>query len=436
MSAVLGVLGAALLGIMAVMPYFHAQTREMQNVQAAVTAKEMKQVATAAQKYIQANYAAVEANATPSSPATITVPMLVDTGYLPASSSSENPYGQTWEVQVLQPSAGNLQALVLSEGGRTIAEKMAPNIASQAGQEGGYVPYNNQYGTLNQSVAEGAYGHWRVSMAGYSNPGKGHLAALLAFNNGNLQNDYLYRVKVPGKPQLNTMQTAINMGGNDLNNANNVNAKTADLASGNVNGAPGALKIGDSYYYGDSSNSAIRQNGQLYVQHHNGSPAGIDTGSVTANGNVSATGSVTAKNNVIANGTVQGGYVYSTGSVQGSYVGSYGNVNADGNFTTNGSIFFNNHYIAPGWGCSQYGELTGSTYNGGTMLVCRYGTWHKAGGSSLSSYVPPTSDGYYGYARTNRFTGGYSCPGGTVDRNVLPIWYGSYGFSSLHLCEK
>lgn len=402
MSAILGVLGAALLGMTIILPYFHAQAREMQNVQAAATAREMKQVASAAEKYIQANYAAVEANSTASSPATITVPMLVSTGYLPASSSSENPYGQTWEVQVLQPSAGKLQALVLSEGGRAIAEKTAPSIASQTGQDGGFIPYNGQYGSLNQSVAEGAYGHWRVSMASYTNPGKGHLAALLAFNNGTLQNDYLYRVKVPGKPQLNTMQTAIDMGGNDITNANNVNAKTANLASGNVSGAPGALKIGDSYYYGDSSSSAIRQNGQLYVQHHNGSPAGIDTGAVTANGNVSSTGSMTANGNVAAKGTVQGGYVGSYGnidaggSITGGYVASRGDIKANGSLRTDNSIFFNNHYVAPGWGCGQDGELTGSRYGGGAMLVCKNGSWHKAGaGGGINTGDPGTySDGH------------------------------------------
>jgi hypothetical protein len=45
------------------------------------------------------------------------------------------------------------------------------------------------------------------------------LAALVAFTNGNLQNDYLYRVAVPGHPELNTMETNLNMGTNNANNA-------------------------------------------------------------------------------------------------------------------------------------------------------------------------------------------------------------------------
>ncbi|MDR3562654.1 MAG: hypothetical protein P4N59_14630, partial [Negativicutes bacterium] len=66
-----------------------------------------------------------------------------------------------------------------------------------------------------------------VPMAGYNSPGAGHLAALIAFNNGNLQNDYLYRVAVPGNPALNTMQTALNMGNNKITDAQSVALGTA-----------------------------------------------------------------------------------------------------------------------------------------------------------------------------------------------------------------
>ncbi|MDR3574864.1 MAG: hypothetical protein P4L50_13455, partial [Anaerolineaceae bacterium] len=66
-----------------------------------------------------------------------------------------------------------------------------------------------------------------VPMAGYNSPGAGHLAALIAFNNGNLQNDYLYRVAVPGNPALNTMQTDLNMGNNKITGAQSVALGTA-----------------------------------------------------------------------------------------------------------------------------------------------------------------------------------------------------------------
>jgi hypothetical protein len=166
--------------------------------------------------------------------------MLESTGFLPTSMASTNPYGQTWQVQVLQPTAGNLQALVLSTGGNTIPQSQAPAIAAQTGQEGGFIPYAGQYGSASPSTAMGAYGGWSVSMAGYTNPGSGHLASLVAFSNGNLQNDYLYRVAVPGQPQLNTMQTNINMGGNYVTNATGYYANspngtnTASVASSNT----------------------------------------------------------------------------------------------------------------------------------------------------------------------------------------------------------
>lgn len=43
------------------------------------------------------------------------------------------------------------------------------------------------------------------------------------------ESDRLYRFQVPGRPELNQMNTAINMGGNNLNNAGNVNGQSATL---------------------------------------------------------------------------------------------------------------------------------------------------------------------------------------------------------------
>ncbi len=45
-----------------------------------------------------------------------------------------------------------------------------------------------------------------------------------------LANDYLYRNAVPGHPEYNRMNTAIDMGGNDINNAHTVTA-TNDITS-------------------------------------------------------------------------------------------------------------------------------------------------------------------------------------------------------------
>ena len=221
-------------------------------------------IADAAQEYIQQNYAAVEAAATATTPAAITVAMLENTGMLPTSVSATNPYGQTWQVQVLQPTAGNLQALVLSTGGNAIPQSQAPAIAAQTGQQGGFIPYSGQYGTMAPTIAEGAYGGWSVSMTGYANPGAGHLASLVAFTNGNLENDYLYRVAVPGDPAVNTMQTNINMGTNSITNAtsyattnNQVLAQNETNGTAQVQTTAGDGKSTATLYSPDGGSSSV-----------------------------------------------------------------------------------------------------------------------------------------------------------------------------------
>ncbi|QQD72001.1 shufflon system plasmid conjugative transfer pilus tip adhesin PilV [Acidithiobacillus ferrivorans] len=407
MSAILGVLFASLVGLLMIPTYMRFETMAIDNAKAATTAQQMQQVSRAAQAYIQANYSAVEANSTASSPATITVSMLQNTGYLPNAFSAANPFGQMWQVQVLQPTPGQLQALVLTQGGTQIGQVQAPMIAAQAGAQGGFVPYNGQYGTLNDMVAHGAYSGWQVSMSGYTNPGPGHLAALLAFNNGNLENNYLYRVAVPGQPQLNTMQTNLNMGANSVNNANEVNAQSETLAGGQPNGQPGALQIGSNYYYGDSSNAAVRTPGSFYIQNQNGSgPAQIAEVS-----------------NVWGSGELQGGYVNSTGDVNAQYNstannafamdnGSWwannagdssqsGNLWASGNINTPGFYANNNGYAGTsdtltvgsrvilgtafgsaniGWGCSPNGEIAANANGSGQVLACQGGSWQAMGG--------------------------------------------------------
>jgi hypothetical protein len=410
MSAILGVMFASLVGLLMIPAYMHFETVAIDNAKAATTAQQMQQVSQAAQAYIQANYSAVEANSTASNPATITVSMLQNTGYLPNAFSAANPFGQMWQVQVLQPTPGQLQALVLTQGGTQIGQVQAPMIAAQAGAQGGFVPYNGQYGTLNDTVAQGAYSGWQVSMSGYTDPGPGHLAALLAFNNGNLENNYLYRVAVPGQPQLNTMQTNLNMGTNSVNNANEVNAQSETLASGEPNGQPGSLQIGSNYYYGDGTNAAVRTPGSFYIQNQNGSGAA----------------QIAEVSNVWGSGELQGGYINSTGDVNAQYNSTATNAfamddgawwaNSGGNSSQSGSIWASGNINTPGfyadnngysgtndtftansriilgtafgnanvgWGCGPNGEIAANANGSGQILSCQGGSWQAMGGGGL-----------------------------------------------------
>ncbi len=215
MESMIGVLIAALLMTFGIKTYTEYQTASNQAIIAAATATEWKQITTAATSYIQTNATAIQATATATTPAIITVAMLQapTVALLPASYTSTNPYGQTWQVQILEipDASGNLQALVMTTGGQQLLDKEANKIASLLGASGGFIPKNDTglYGTPN--TAYGVAGAWKVSTSCYSGVTTGELSALLTFNNGQLQSPYLYRNQVPGQAQLNTMNTPLIM---------------------------------------------------------------------------------------------------------------------------------------------------------------------------------------------------------------------------------
>lgn len=184
-----------------------------------VAGEHMRVVAEAATAYIRDNYNLVAANATPTVPAVITTAMMRATGHLQASFSDRNAYGQSYRVLVLEPTANKLQTLIITEGGEAIKELSLRAIAKQVGAEGGYVS------TSDPASAEGSFAGWKTSLAPYGvAPGAGHLATALFFQDGTLVNDYLYRHAVPGKPELQRMNAAIDMNGNNLDSAGTVTA--------------------------------------------------------------------------------------------------------------------------------------------------------------------------------------------------------------------
>lgn len=193
-------------------------------------------IAGAASKYLKDNYAAVVASAGPTTPAVISVAMLKSTNYLPAGISNKNAFGQDYSIQVIEPLPNQLQAMVVTTGGQTISELDGRRIAQYMGAKGGFIS------TVDTSVATGSFGGWQMALSPFAiSPGAGHVATALFLEDGAIVNDYLYRNAVPGHPELNRMNTAINMNGNNLNNAGTVAATavtTATMtASGNISAA-------------------------------------------------------------------------------------------------------------------------------------------------------------------------------------------------------
>lgn len=203
-----------------------------------VAADQLSQVQTAAKEYIEANYATLQASATAAVSVAVPVATLQSGGYLPATFQATNPWNQTYTVYVTEPVADNLQGLVITSGGQghtagqpAFGNRIIPETAAMAGAVGGYFPTGDIPGQA-AGVVQGAYGGWQFALAGTDipSPGAGHLAALAYFSaaSGSSTDDFLHRVDVAGKPELNTMTTTLHMGGN-----------TIEMGDGNVGGGVG-----------------------------------------------------------------------------------------------------------------------------------------------------------------------------------------------------
>ncbi len=213
MRDLLGALLAGMLTITAAVLFMNYQGQSNLNQQVAATAGQAAQFNTAVQSYITQYSSNVAAIATPTTPVTITVPMLQapTVNLLPSSFSSTNAFGQTWQAQVLEPTPGNLQALALGVGGTALTDQVASRVAALIGAAGGFIPKNDS-GTwpTGSATAQGAYAGWSVPTTGYTGVAGGNIASLLTFSNGQFVSNYLYRNNV-GQVSLNTMNTPLVM---------------------------------------------------------------------------------------------------------------------------------------------------------------------------------------------------------------------------------
>lgn len=194
--------------------------RYSEDVKTSVVADQLKRTGDAARSYIKDNYTTIAATATSTSPFQITAAMLTAGGYLPTSSVSTNGYGQSVCTLVLQPSANKLQAMVVAEGGTTIDDLTLGNIVQLAGSSSGAVL------SSATTAISGAMGGWSIPVATWHNKVNnlakkcdgtagnvqvttGHPALALWFEDGAYQSNALYRDSVPGRPELNTVNTPI-----------------------------------------------------------------------------------------------------------------------------------------------------------------------------------------------------------------------------------
>ncbi|EAV9307567.1 shufflon system plasmid conjugative transfer pilus tip adhesin PilV [Salmonella enterica] len=202
-----------------------------------VVAMQTNRFTQAATSYVGRYYPTVLASATTTTTVVVTTQMLKNTGLLPASFSETNSYGQQYQAMIVrnQQNQELLQGMVVSRGGHAMPFTALNQISKDiTAGFGGYVE--------DGQTAVGAMRSWRIALSSYgTSTGRGHLAVLLStddLSGAREDGDRLYRFQVNGSPDLNKMHTAIDMGGNNLNNAGTVAAQNGNFGVSLVSNGP------------------------------------------------------------------------------------------------------------------------------------------------------------------------------------------------------
>lgn len=187
------------------------------------SAEHLRLLSDAAQRMARDNYQAWSTGAARAiTPGGADADSVAFRNYLPQNFGN-NSYRQTWRV-LTRPRAGGLVDVLVVTGGDGAANPvaMAPRSRSQVVGLAGI-----RAGQFDGGVVRGAFGAWRLddttgfalNAGGFTNP---VLASYVFLDNNTVFNDYLYRVAVPGRPELNRMSTNLDMANNDINNARNI----------------------------------------------------------------------------------------------------------------------------------------------------------------------------------------------------------------------
>ena len=453
MDEILGALFAVVVGMMYLPQVSNAINSSRHAMTDVTTAQEQQQWATAVSNYVSQNMTTLESTATAGTPVTLSVATVQAANVgLPTNFSGTNPFNQTWTAQVLQPTSGTLQVLSFGSGGNVITDQELGQIARAAAGSGGFIPANNS-GAYSGGPANayGTYGAWKIPTSGYSVGPGGRPASLLMFSNGTLSSNYLYRNAIPGQPQLNEMNTALGLNGNNINDVGQLNANTVVTAAGN------GVQVGSSYYYGDTANSAIRQNGGLYIQNQAGNAAAPinEVGNINSNGTVTAAGAQINGTSNLAGGVnisgdttmANGTEIYNPGTQyietgggnlylkpwNGSGQTIVGGGGGSGQLVTTGRIYPGeylqmNALASPGGGCSPNG-LQGAD-SSGAWDSCVGGVWVAAGAPPSGtvcgwSDYDNAGDAGQGWTRTvpcmGVIPGEQGCPTGYSQQTVATI---------------
>lgn len=339
------------------------------------TAAHMEKVSLAAAQYVQDNYAQLTSTLTLNgAAATIPAATLRDTGYLSQALTDVNSYSQGYSLRVRYVTQGSganqrnvLEPLVLTVGGQPIPDHELLRIAGKIKAGGSIL-------SSDPALAVGNNGGWQVPVSAFgSNPGGGHLAVGMFYSDAGMLSDYLYRNQVPGRPEVNRMNTDIDMAGSSVENADVVQTAEAHLTR--VVAQATAC----------SPNGAIARNAA-------GTPMLCENGIWNESASLNwVAGQGQRMQMTAANGqsiwlqNINGKFRW----VNGNWTAELASVDQAGNLSAAGRVrsgeFMQIDGVATeGWGCSPNG-LVGRNA-AGLILSCQSGVWSTAKNYSIQKY--------------------------------------------------
>jgi len=340
-----------------------------------VAAQQMKDVSRAFEQYITDNYAQVLSDTRAMGWLRIPVDELVPQ-YLKQSFNNQNVFGQEYVLAVKRPVSAmpnhtGLDAVVFTTGGEEIPSDRALAIAQTIGTGGGFTLKGG-----SPVQVRATFDGYNLDLRDFGDPAPdttGKLvSAIFMGEGGSMTMDYLHRERVAGRPELNRMDTNLDMGDNNIEKIQNLNTQNVHVsqnlsASGRIDG--NSLHIGENLEVGGDA---------------------IITASLNAN-EIHALNNITVGNDLIADG----------------------NMEFSGNAM--GRTLMPTLTVKIGSSCIAYPVGAIAKSKGGELVSCwKTGFWQKAiagefGGSYLSGRK---------YSSYNSATGGYGCPSGFTGVNL------------------
>jgi Tfp pilus assembly protein PilV len=404
----------------------------MQNIRDQQVAQYQAQLATAAAQLVQASYATLASQATATAPAVI--PLHASGGglqlasFLPASVQGRNAYGQSPCLLVTKPATGGLDALLVTEGGQTIPDLELGYIAANAGQGGGSIPSKTASGAANNGAAYGAYGAWVISTPNATGAtcsgtptGTGHLVSEVFTSAPSNQNaDFLYRVRVPGYGDANTMHAPLYL----HDSVAHVRGQSDADCGASVAGSIGRITSdGNGRVIVCAPDGTWEFAGSAYWRDPVAALANLNDVPNVMNGDVAL---------VLETGVP---YEYANGAWHSLIVDNNGNLNiSDGSVNiTNGNLKVENGLVvAPrmdltavnvvGAGCPDDSSVVNNAGQlsidaSGSVLSCQNGTWQNQsqinpGGSDIGCTIIMGNPGASDYSCPFTYVGPYPGVGG------------------------